>query len=135
MPAERIGHIGIAAADGNKMVSFFVEHLNGVLKSRTEYPERKQISNMVQIGDCELEIMEGTAPDGVVGKFLEKRGAGLHHISLQVKNLVELAEKLEASGVQLIGKDFEDPVVHVAFISPKSSGGVLIEMYEYLEGK
>jgi len=114
------------------MVSFFVEHLNGVLESQTEYPERKQISSMVRIGECQLEIMEGTAPDGVVGKFLEKRGAGLHHISLQVKNLADLIRKLEAAGIRLIGKDLEDPVVHVAFIPPKSSGGVLIELYEYL---
>jgi len=132
MPAETIAHIGIAAADGDKMVAFFTKYLNGILESRTEYPERMQISSMVRIGDCQLEIMEGTSPDGVVGKYLEKRGAGLHHISIQTSKLAELTESLEAEGVQIIGKDLNDPTVHVAFISPKSTGGVLVEMYEYL---
>jgi len=132
MPAERIAHVGIVAADGDKMVSFFTKYLNGVLESRTEYPERMQISSMVRIGECQLEIMEGTSPEGVVGKFLEKRGAGLHHISIQVKDLAALCETLEGEGIQLIGKDLTDPAVHVAFISPKATGGVLVEMYEYL---
>ncbi len=132
MPAERIAHVGIVAANGSEMVSFFVEHLGGVLESRTEYPERMQISSMVRIGECQLEIMEGTSPNGVVGKFLEKRGPGLHHISIQVKDLAGLTAELEAKGIPLIGKDVTDPVVHVAFISPKATGGVLVEMYEYL---
>ena len=132
MAVENFAHVGIVAADGNKMVSFFTEHLGGVLEKQTEYPERKQISSMVRIGECQLEIMEGTAPDGVVGKFLEKRGAGLHHISLQVKNLKGLVADLEAAGVQIIAKSLEDPTIHIAFVSPKSSGGVLIEMFERL---
>ena len=132
MAVENFAHVGVVAADGNKMVSFFTEHLGGVLEKQTDYPERKQISSIVRIGDCRLEIMEATAPDGVVGKFLAKKGPGLHHISLEVKNLKSFVSELEASGVEVIAKSLDNPTIHIAFVSPKASGGLLIEMYERL---
>lgn len=127
---NRISHIGIAAIDGCQMASFFTAHLGGEVTSKTEYPELKQVSTMVRIGECDLEIMEPTSEDGVVGKFILKRGPGLHHISIQVNNILEMASKLETSGVQLIGKSFDDPHIRYMFISPKSTGGVLIELFE-----
>lgn len=132
MSSEKLAHVGIVAADGDKMANFFAKHLGGVIESKTEYAELQQISTMVRIGECCLEIMEGTSPSGVVGKFLEKHGAGLHHISLEVNDLNTLVSQLENAGILLIGKDLENPTVHVAFISPKATGGVLVEMYEYL---
>ena len=132
MTNTRIHHTGIATADGQKMVSFFTEKLGGALLSSKEYPEMQQISHMVQIGECQLEIMESTSNDGVVGKYLAKKGAGLHHLSIEVKDIVSLADELESAGVQLLSKSLEDPHVRYMFISPKSSGGVLIELCEYL---
>lgn len=128
----RLHHVGIATVNGQQTSEFFEKHLGGTLVSTTDYPEMKQVSRMVQLGECQLEIMEGTDPDGVVSKYIEKKGAGLHHISIEVRDLVALAEKLEASGILLLSKSLEDPHVRYLFISPKSTGGILIELCEYL---
>ena len=127
---KSLSHVGIAAADGMQMAKFFSEYLGGEVLSRDEYPEQDQISTMVRIGACELEIMEPLGDQGVVTKFLAKKGPGLHHISIQVTGIAQLAEKLEAAGIQIIGKQFSDPAAHYMFISPKSTGGVLIEVFE-----
>ncbi len=127
---KSIRHVGIASADGMQMASFFSEYLGGEILSRDSYPEQDQISTMVRIGDCELEIMEPLGDQGVVTKFLAKKGPGLHHISIQVTGIAALAEQLEAAGIQVIGKNFADSSAHYMFISPKSTGGVLIEVFE-----
>lgn len=127
---KSLSHVGIASADGMQMANFFSKYLGGEILSRDEYPEQDQISTMVRIGACELEIMEPLGDQGVVTKFLAKKGPGLHHISIQVTGIAALAEQLEAAGIQVIGKNFTDPSAHYMFISPKSTGGVLIEVFE-----
>ncbi len=126
-------HVGVASADGLQTAKFFSENFGGEVLFRDEFPEQGQISTMVQVGPCALEIMEPLGDQGVVSKYLEKKGPGLHHISIQVTGIKELADELEAKGIQLIGKQFEDPAVHYMFISPKSTGGILIEIVEHFE--
>ena len=133
--SEIIGlvHVGVASADGLATAKFFSEIFGGEVLFRDEFPEQGQISTMVQVGPCALEIMEPLCEPSVVGKYLEKKGPGLHHISIQVTGIKELAEELEAKGIQLIGKQFEDPAVHYMFVSPKSTGGILIEIVEHFK--
>ena len=128
-----IVHVGVASPDGMQTAKFFSENFNGEVLSRAEYPEQDQISTMVRVGSCELEIMEPLGDQGVVTKYLEKKGPGLHHISIQVTDIKELADELEAKGIQVIGKQFTDPDVHYMFVSPKSTGGILIEIVEHFK--
>ena len=97
--------------------------------TRVEFPEQRQISAIVRIGDGCLELMEPTAPDGAVGKFLETKRGGLHHISLLCDDVATMCEELEAQGLQVIGKMFEGSV-RVAFLHPKSAKGILFELAE-----
>ena len=126
-------HVGVASADGLQTAKFFSENFGGEVVFREEFPEQDQISTMVQVGPCALEIMEPLGDQGTVTKFLAKKGPGLHHISIEVTGIVELAEELEAKGIQLIGKQFEDPAAYYMFVSPKSTGGILIEVVEHFE--
>ena len=88
-------------------------------------------------GNTHIELLESTTPAGVIRKFIEKKGEGVHHISFEVDDIeAELAE-LKARGVQLIN---EKPYLNahknlVAFVNPKSTRGVLVELIQYMDGK
>jgi len=124
-----INHVGIAVKNIDEMLGFLKEAYGAEEVSRTEFPQMKQVSSIVKIGDGYLELMEPTAPDGVVGKFIEAKGGGLHHISLLCDDLKRTCQTLEDQGVQIIGKIFEGPV-KVAFVHPKSAKGLLWELAE-----
>ena len=131
MNVKRICHVGIAASNLDETVAFFTKTLGGELVSKERVSEHKLISAMVKLGDNHLEIMESTDPDGVINKFIAKKGEGIHHISLEVKDIVKLIDLLEGKGVSVIGKQLTSPEVKVAFISPGSAHGVLIELVEF----
>ena len=131
MNIEGIGHVGIAASNLDKTVAFFTENLGGELVSKEPVIDQKLISAMIKLGDNYLEIMESTAEDGVVSKFIVKIGEGIHHISLKIKDIVGLVNSLEEKGVSVIGKQLTSPEVKIAFINPRSAYGVLIELVEY----
>lgn len=126
-------HIGVAVENGKSTAEFYQKYLGGEILSRMEFPEMEQVSTMVRIGACELELIEPTNENGVIGKYLSKKGPGLHHFSIEVEGIHNLADELEAEGIQVIGKNFDDPDVHFMFISPKSTGGVLIELVEHFK--
>ena len=132
MKIKGIAHVGLACADENKMSSTFIDMLNGILDDRTEYLEMQQISSMVKVGDSCLEIMQGTSPDSVIGKYVAQNGQGMHHISFNVEDVVALVESLESRGYRIINKYLDDPHLRYAFIHPKSTGGILIELVEHL---
>jgi len=93
--------------------------------------------SFVPLGNTHIELLESTTPDGVVRKFIEKRGEGVHHISFEVDDIVAELEALKASGVQLIN---EKPYLNahknlVAFVNPKSTRGVLVELIQYMNKK
>ncbi|MCJ7616322.1 MAG: VOC family protein [Desulfobacterales bacterium] len=124
-----INHLGIVVKSIDEVVTFLQEVFGAEEISRIEFPELKQVSATVRIGDGCLELMEPTGPDGPVGKFMESKGGGLHHISLLCDDLVATSEKYEAQGLQVIGKMFDGPF-KVAFLHPKSSKGILFELAE-----
>ncbi|MBW1780535.1 MAG: VOC family protein [Deltaproteobacteria bacterium] len=124
-----INHLGIVVKSIDEVVPFLKEAFGAEEISRVEFPELKQISATVRIGDGCLELMEPIGPDGPVGKFLESKGGGMHHVSLLCDDLVATSERLEAQGFQVIGKMFEGPF-KVAFLHPKSSKGILFELAE-----
>ena len=125
-----INHLGIVVKSLDDVIPFLQEAFGAEEVSRVEFPDLKQISATVRIGDGCLELMEPTAPDGAVGKFLESKGGGLHHISLLCDDLNATCEKFEEQGLQIIGKMFDGPV-KAAFIHPRSSKGILFELAEH----
>jgi len=131
MKVSEVGHIGIAASSADKSIAFFTEKLGGTLLHKELVPDQKMVSAMVQLGNNRLEIMESTQPDGVVAKFIAKKGEGIHHISLTVENIVELIRSLEADGIRVLGKQLESSEVKFAFIAPSDTGGILIELVEF----
>ncbi len=124
-----INHLGIVVKDMDEVVSFLGETFGAEELKRLEFPQLKQISSIVRIGDGCFELMEPTAPDGAVGKFLEAKGGGLHHVSLLCDDVEAECERLEAQGLQVIGKMFDEPP-KVAFLHPKSAKGILFELAE-----
>ena len=93
--------------------------------------------SFVPFGNTHIELLESTAPDGVMRKFIEKRGEGVHHISFEVDDIVAELAALKAKGVQLIN---EKPYLNahqnlVAFVNPKSTKGVLVEFIQYTDKK
>jgi methylmalonyl-CoA epimerase len=92
--------------------------------------EQKVRSAMIPIGESRIELMESTDPEGPVGKFISKRGEGIHHISLEVDDIEKMLAKLNKAGIELIDKK---PRVgadgkKIAFVHPKSMHGVLLEL-------
>lgn len=122
-----LNHLGIVVKDIDEMLGFLRNAFEAEEISREEFPEMKQISAMVQVGETFFELMEPTDADGAAGKFLEKKGGGLHHVSLLCDDIVETCKNLEKQGLQVIGKIFEEPFM-LAFIHPKSSKGILFEL-------
>jgi len=86
---------------------------------------------MLALGDPRIELLEPTETDSVIGKFLDKRGEGLHHIAIRVPNLDASVERLRASGVRLLNEPRAGAGGHLyVFVHPSSTGGVLIELIQ-----
>jgi methylmalonyl-CoA epimerase len=85
------------------------------------------------VGESELELLESTSPDGNIAKFIEKKGEGIHHIAFEVDDLEAKLEELEKEGVRLIDKKprYGAGGARIAFLHPKSTNGILVELCEH----
>jgi methylmalonyl-CoA/ethylmalonyl-CoA epimerase len=125
-----IAHVGIAVESVDRAVSVFKEYFGGELVYKKEIPDQKQISAMFSVaGQLNLELMEPSDENAVVAKHIKSRGQGIHHISLKVEDLPGLVDHLEKKGAVVIGKSLEGKN-KFAFIHPKSTFGVLVELSE-----
>jgi methylmalonyl-CoA/ethylmalonyl-CoA epimerase len=133
---NRIYHLGYAVEDIGAASRFYRENF-GVEPNEPEVIEDQGIiAAMFHIGDTTIELMEPLRPDSPVGRFLEKRGEGFHHVAYQVEDLAAALSELKKNGVQLVD---EEPVVgaggtRVAFVHPKGAFGVLTELVELPDG-
>src|SRR5438132_1615702 len=107
-------------------------------RSRSEYRLRELASQRVRahfvaVGGAKLELLEGTSPDSAIAKYIEKRGPGLHHITLRVDDIAQALARLKARGVRLIDEEPRSGAEGslIAFVHPASTGGVLIELKQY----
>lgn len=126
---KEIAHVGIAVNSVDDAVSFYEAMLGGKLISKDREEGQKLISAQVSLGDGMLEIMEPLSGDSVAAKFIESKGEGLHHISLKVDDFEGFISEMEGKGVIIIGKEITAQR-KIAFIHPKNSFGVLIEITE-----
>ena len=124
-----INHVGVVVESIDDVLGFLHDAFGAEEVRRVEFPQLKQVSSIIQIGDGSFELMEPTASDGTVGKFLEGKGGGLHHVSLLCDDIESVCAELEKKGVTIIGKMFDKPP-KVAFIHPKSAKGILFELAE-----
>jgi len=129
---KRINHIAILVEDMDASLRFWQEML-GIDPSRvTDLPAEASRIAFLPLGETEIELVQPTTSDSGISRYLEKRGPGMHHLCLEVTDLLGLLEQLKANGVQLINdepKVSEDGRMY-AFIHPKSANGVLIELYQ-----
>jgi methylmalonyl-CoA/ethylmalonyl-CoA epimerase len=127
-----IDHVGIAVKSIDEAKRFWVDTLGLKLSHIEEVPEQKVRVAILKAGNTTIELLEPTSPDSPVQRFIEKRGEGLHHLTLQTDKLAERLKKLKSANVGLID---EQPRVgaggaKVAFLHPKSTHGVLVELCE-----
>jgi methylmalonyl-CoA/ethylmalonyl-CoA epimerase len=128
----KIDHIGIATKSISEAVGFWRETLGLEAQEIEEVPQQKVRVCMLSVGGPRLELLEPTADDSPISKFLEKRGQGIHHIALNVPDIHAALAALKEKGARLID---ETPRMGaggclVAFIHPSSAGGVLLELVE-----
>ena len=129
---KKLSHIGIAVENLTDAVEAFSKVLGGSPDSYEEIVDQKVRTAIFDCRDIRVELLEGTAPDSPITKFIEKRGPGIHHMAVQVDNIIEESKRLNDSGMKLID---ESPRAGaegsmIAFIHPKSTAGILIELQE-----
>jgi methylmalonyl-CoA/ethylmalonyl-CoA epimerase len=129
---KRIHHIAVLVENIDTSLQFWQTILGIEPSHISDYPQEDARIAFLPLGESEIELVQPTNPDSGLGRFLEKRGAGMHHICLEVADLRGLMVDLSSTNVQLIN---EEPRVgedgrSYAFIHPKSTGGVLVELYQ-----
>jgi len=129
---KKIDHIAIAVRDIDDAARFYTDILGLDLSGVEVVAEQKTRVGFLKIGDTNIELVQPVSDDSPLVKFLETRGPGIHHICLEVEDIEKAIEELMGRGARMID-DKPRPGAHntkVAFIHPKSSGGVLIELNE-----
>ena len=127
-----LDHIGIAVADLSAALAFYREALGLEVDAPEEVASQRVRAHFVTTGGAALELLEATADDSPIAKYVAKRGPGLHHITLRVDDIAAALAKLKAHGVRLIDES-PRPGAHgslVAFIHPASAHGVLVELMQ-----
>jgi methylmalonyl-CoA/ethylmalonyl-CoA epimerase len=128
----KIDHLGIATREIAEALAFWRDSLGLELDEVEEVTEQKVRVAMLPLGESRVELLEPTAPDSPIAKFLEKRGPGLHHIAVRVDDILQSLDRLKRQGARLID---ESPRLGaggslVAFVHPSSANGVLLELVQ-----
>jgi len=129
---KKINHIAIVTPDLAAATPFWAEALGLTVAHREHVAEQGVDVAMLPIGESSIELLQPTDMTSGVARFMEKRGPGIHHICLEVEDLDVALDRLKAAAVPLIN---EEPTIgaggrRMAFIHPKGTGGVLVELYE-----
>lgn len=126
----KINHIGIAVQSLEATIPFYRDNLGMAFAGIEEVPEQKVRVAMLQVGESKIELLEPTSVDSPVAKYIEKNGAGIHHIAYEVTDIEAAIAKLLADGVRMIDEQPRNGAhnTRIAFIHPRSSNGVLTEL-------
>ena len=132
MAVKSLHHVGIAVESIDDHKTFYEGELGLEFEGLEDVPSQKVRVAFFRAGDVRLELLEPTSEDSTVAKFIEKRGQGLHHLAFAVEDIKDRIAELRASGLRMID---ESPragshQMQIAFLHPKSSGGVLTELCE-----
>jgi methylmalonyl-CoA epimerase len=127
----RIDHLGVAVRSLDRALEFYRDQLGLEVSLRETVAQEKVNVAMLPLGEPRIELLEPTEPDSVIGKFLDKRGEGLHHVAIRVPDLGASVERLRASGARLLNEPRSGAGGHLyVFVHPSSTGGVLIELIQ-----
>ena len=129
MKPTHIEHIGIAVLNLDEAIKFYTDVIGLECYSIEEVADQKVRTAFFMIGDTKIELLESTSPEGPIGKFIEKRGPGIHHLAFSVPSVADALINAETQGIQLIDKQPRNGAegLKIGFLNPKSTLGVLTE--------
>jgi methylmalonyl-CoA/ethylmalonyl-CoA epimerase len=130
MKIRKIDHLGVAVNKIEGVKNFWTEVLGLHFEGSETVTEQKVTTAFFPVGESEIELLESTAPDGPIAKYIEKKGEGIQHVAFRVDNIEEALAELKAKGIKLID---EKPRIgaggaKIAFLHPKATSGVLVEL-------
>jgi len=129
---EKINHVAVVVADIDAALGFWRDALGLTPSGVKDMPEQKSKIAFLPVGGSEIELVQPTDSDSGIAKYLAKRGPGMHHLCLEVRDLDSTIGRLKAKGIRLTS---EAPMTgaggrRMIFVHPESTGGVLLELYE-----
>ncbi|MHB8114422.1 MAG: methylmalonyl-CoA epimerase [Bellilinea sp.] len=128
---KKINHVAIAIQDVDASLVFWRDALGLNVDHIEDVPSQKSTVVFLPVGEAEVELVKPTSDDTGVAKFIAEKGGGMHHLCFEVDDISEMLSDLKAKGVRLINEvPVELPGRKMAFVHPKSTGGVLVELYE-----
>ena len=132
MKPTHIEHIGIAVENLEESIAYYRDVLGLECYSIEEVADQKVKTAFFRVGQTKIELLESTEPDGPIGKYIEKKGPGIHHIAFAVNDIENCLAETKEKGVRLIDEKPRPGAegLHIAFLHPKSTGGVLTEFCE-----
>lgn len=128
----KINHIGIAVKSIDEAAKIYTDLLGLKVGDIEVVADQKAKTAIIPVGESKIELIESTDPEGTIAKFIESRGEGLHHLALEVSNIEDALGTMVDKGVVLIDEKARKGVenTNIAFLHPKSTGRVLIELVE-----
>jgi methylmalonyl-CoA epimerase len=132
----RLDHIGVAVDDLEEAVSLYSERLGMPVQHRETVEEQGVQAVLLGVGDSHVELLSPLGPETAVGRFLERNGPGMHHVAYGTDDIESALEDARAAGLALIDEQPRTGIrgSRVAFVHPKSTGGVLTELVQAAEG-
>jgi methylmalonyl-CoA/ethylmalonyl-CoA epimerase len=129
---ERIDHVGVAVSDLDTAIALYEGTFTMPLAHRETVESQGVEAVLLDVGDGHVELLRPLGPDTVVGKFIERRGEGLHHVAYAVEDIDSTLEALRSAGVKLIDEEARIGIrgSRVAFLHPRATGSVLTEIVE-----
>ena len=130
---KKIDHIGVAVKSLKESLHIFKDLLGMKCSGEEEVKEQNVKVAFLPVGESEIELLESTSPEGNIAKYIEKKGEGIHHIAFEVEDLDAMLKNLQEKGIRLIDKEprYGAGGARIAFLHPKSTNGILVELCEH----
>ncbi len=130
---KKINHVAVVVSDIDQALTFWQDALGLHLHHVEEVPSQKAVVAFLPVGDSEVELVKPTTDDSGLAKFLAEKGGGMHHLCIEVDDIDAKLAELKEKGVRLINETAQElPGRKMAFVHPKSTGGVLVELYQII---
>lgn len=131
-----LDHIGIAVSDLGQALAFYRDALGLEIEPPEEVASQKVRAHFIPVGESALELLEATSPESPIAKYVEKRGPGIHHVTLRVDDIHAALAQLKARGIRLIDQEPREGAegALIAFIHPAGTHGVLFELKQARKG-
>ena len=132
----KIDHVGVAVEDLDAAIALYEDSFAMSLAHRETVEEQGVEAVLLDVGDGHVELLRPLGPETAVGRFLAREGSGLHHVAYAADDIDSTLERLSAAGIELIDREARIGIrgSRVAFLHPRSTGGVLTEIVEPAEG-